>query len=402
MRQAIRFNKNYTTGVETRELVSADEFAMLSTARVQEIASRVDIWDMGNPRHSDLAISGGTVTLDGTAEHYGRCSFNPSDPTLLGELEAGILSAAGYEAQIWRGVYDHRGLPCMVPLGVFGLTEPTIDHDGTVTIEGWDRSKRVDDAKLTKSYRFAAGGAVVIYLLDLIFQAFPWEIPWNETGPHLSAVAETIYERGTSRWKIQTENALAYGSRVFFDGFGAWNFVPESDLSAADPVATISGGDAGVLRSAAVRWSREESHNAWTVQSENSDSGSEFVGTAFDSDPRSLTYWGPTLDNQVGRFGPKPADIVRLAGIESQFAADSAARARKAASLGLDRQVTASWAPNAAIEPFDGVLLGHEIRDELDFPLFEINEVVLVDSVTYGLGADDDSSATVRRRQDLT
>lgn len=84
----------------------------------------------------DLPHTGGSVTVDRTADCRRTCSVEIADPTLIPRTPAAALSVYGSTLRISRGVQvgDYTET---VPLGVFRLDEISGDPDtGPVTLSG--------------------------------------------------------------------------------------------------------------------------------------------------------------------------------------------------------------------------------------------------------------------------
>ena len=164
------------------------------------------------------------------------------------------------------------------------------------------------------------GGALGVYIAYLVFRAFP-------TNPGYSIEGTEHDDRRTTHRQRPVEDHLQadadIGYEAFFDGDGVFRWRPEPalNLSTADPVVTIRGEAGGVLKDLDLTYSREPSHNAWTVQSEAANDTAEVVATVYDNDPASLTYY-------YGPFGPKPADVVRSKTITTTADALAAAEAQ--------------------------------------------------------------------------
>ncbi len=376
------------------------DFAAFTTAcrnPSQRLWSLAEIFLNGTllTRHGQLKVTGGSVTVDRRATHRGRVSgLTFAEPSLVPTVEGGVLSPAGYEVRVWRGVNITGVGSVGCSLGVFGIEDAKVDgNTGVTTIDGWDRSKRVDDANLTDVLAWVSGGALETYLSALVFDRVPWvgeQVAYSIEGAN-HFTQGVNHERGSSPWTdIIEASASAVGYETFFDGDGIWRWRPEPDFRNADPICDLHESDGttpGVLLQLDPAYSRSNSHNQWQVMSETSNDGTEYVGTAIDDDPYSLTYY-------YGDFGKRPAPIERVKTIQSQADADAAAYARKAANLGLARAIDFSFVPNPALEPGDAVSLRRGKAS--------IDEVALIDELTIGLGPTDPMTGQVRAKQDLT
>ena len=138
------------------------------------------------------------------------------------------------------------------------------------------------------------------------------------------------------------------------------------------PLWTLSEGEGGLLVSAALNLDRGPAYNRVVATGENTGVGTVPRGVWTDDDPASPTYYS-------GGFGRKPR-FYSSTFITTTDQATSAATSIGASLKGVARSLDLTAVPNPALEPGDPVLIRR-------LPL-GLNEVHLIDALTFSLGAD--------------
>lgn len=350
------------------------------------VSARVDLLSRGDLVHENIPVSAGTVTVDRRAAHRTRASglTFPAPPGGVPTVAGGHLAPVGWELRVWRGA----AVPgtddfWWVALGTLPIWSSSVDADGVVTCEAWDRSKLVAKLPLRYVHTFSPAFLLEEWVEDLVIaRTLPWLPPGDYAGARHPGTLIT-HERGSDPWKITTDAAVSVGYEAFFDSYGLLRWRPEPDLSTIDPVRTVAEGEGGTLIDASANLDREPVANAIRVVSTNAATGGEWVGYAEDTDPTSSTYVGGDFGYQLVEFRDDFA--------ASQAAVDAAAAARLAANKGIVRSASHDSVPNPLIEPGDAELV---IRGAMG-----INEVMLVDAQTIGLGAAAVQRHETRARQ---
>ena len=379
-----------------------DAWLELTKKPGQTKAFKAELLLDGRPISTPLeTVITGTTTSDRRRAHQGSFRMEVYEPTMIPTaLGGGLISPSGYEVQIWSGLYDDAGRRVLCSQGIYGIETVEVDGGtGVITMSGWDRSRRIADAKLLTPIPWVYGGLLSVYYADLVFRSLPFvarDAIYSLEGSdsQTQAVTHTI---DADPWKIITDSAMEHGVEAFFDSIGWFKKRPEPDLRHASPIATYAevpigadgepvAGAVGLLTKLDVEYSREPSHNRWRNMNDSAADLAEISAEAIDNDPSSLTY--------IGTFGSKPAPTVRSKTILHVNDARAAAEARKAANLGIARTLTFSGITNAGLEAADAMTLARQ--------LININETLLIDEVTVGLGAKDPMTGRVRAKQDFS
>lgn len=327
----------------------------------------------------DLDVTGGGVTLDRTAAQRGRCTqVALAEPLLIPTSTGGVLTPFGYEAQIKRGILYPDGTTELMGLGVYPIQTSKLDGVTQITvIDGFDRSQQVVDARLEDDYSIAVGTNYATAIRALI-EAGVSGLTFSFATTAYTTPA-LVFPAQADRWQSAQGMAKSIGMELFFDGVGTCVLRPEPTFTAI-PVWTLSEGEAGLLVSADLSMDRSTAYNRVIATGENTGLATVPRGVWTDDDPSSPTYY-------FGGFGRKPR-FYASSFITSDAQAVSAATAIGVAQQGVARSLSFTAVPNPALEPGDAVLVK---RDALG-----VNEVHLIDSLTFGLGSDAPMGGTSR------
>lgn len=354
--------------------------------RSHTLAVRADLLFGGVTVQEGLLLSGGSVTLDRTAEIRGRCSITVSDPSLIPDSAFDPVTPFGAELQLWRGINFGSDTE-LVSLGIFGIQEiKTDDKGGTVTVDGFDRAQAVKDAELESTYVIPAGTNYAAAIQSLIDAGVP-----NLTYRFASVDEETpllVFADDTDggRWAAALSMATSIGCDLYFDGDGRCVLEPVPDPR-TDPVASLSDGPGGVVVSAAKNWSRAQSYNAVIAYSSNpANTGAPPRAVVRDLDPTSPTYY-------YGPFGQKPRRFASPL-ITTTTQAQSAASGMLRQVLGVAQSLDLTAVPNPTLEPGDIITVRRQS--------LALDEVDVLDSLTIPLDVSGTMSAGVRARQVTT
>lgn len=345
---------------------------------------RVDIQDVTGAVLLSLdVVTGGQVAEDRTADI--RSTFTVTlagddlDPTDVDDL----LVPAGNELTPYRGVLVD-GVAELVPLGVFGISRPQTDvttSGTTISVNAYDRSRRVQRATLEKSWAILPG-----VRLDTALTAFLQD-RWAFCPPIRSTVDATITNRvvwtrgGDQPWTLARDLATAYGAELYFDldGVPVLNDLPSP--RSQSPVATFGVGDLAVVASASRVIDDEGSFSGVEVVSDNTDA--PFRSLAWDTDAASPTYYD-------GPFGRVAYQYV-TSKVGSQFSADALATRLLPLYTGVLQQ--ASWTQLVHPHLRAGDLIAYaDSRTGFD-------GTYSIESRTIPLGVDELMTATVKERR---
>lgn len=307
-----------------------------------------------NPTGRTLALIGGQVNLDGTAQIRG------SADVVLAE-RFGNYAAANpgiellpYGATIFlsRGVIYGNGNIERVPLGYYRIN--TVEQDaapkGSVHITGQDRMAGIIDAKIITPLQYPAAttrGAVVTALVQDVYPTAT--VDWdNGSGTAIGSAIIT----SDDRFDVIDQIVKAAGKIWYWDYRG--HLVIKDLPSSTTPVWTVAAGAGGVLTGISRSVARENVFNAVVATGEAADDTLPVIGYAYDLNPASPTYWN-------GPYGHVPAPLYNSPLLVTQADADRAAAAQLAAQIGMPLVVDFSTVPNPALEPFDAVRVNYPL-----------------------------------------
>lgn len=245
----------------------------------------------------DLPHTGGSVTVDRSADCRRTCSVEIADPALIPRTPAAALSVYGSMLRISRGVQYTDGQAETVPLGVFRLDEISGDPDtGPVTLSGKSLEVAVADDRFTDVVR--ASGTAVGAVTTLIQATLPNATIINRAAD--GAIGPRTWDIGAERWAAVTECAAAIGAEVYADADGNFVISQLPDILTTTPVWSIAPGDGGTFISASRAMSTDGIYNAVHASGENTETGDPPVfALVTDTDVTSPTYYG-------GPFGRRP------------------------------------------------------------------------------------------------
>lgn len=346
--------------------------------RSHEIAVRCDVLYNRVPVATELKLVGGSVTLDRTAAQRGRCSVQLAEPLQIPSSTGGLLTPYGYELAISRGVRYTDGTTELMPLGVFPIQTSALDGVTRLTsIEAIDRSQMVVDARLEDAASIDPGTNYGTAIRTIIGNAVPG-LTYDFVATAYTTPA-LVFEAQADRWQTVLNMATAIGCELYFDGTGVCVLRHEPTFSAV-PAWTLAEGEGGLLTGAVLAMDRSPAYNRVIATGENTSLTTVPRGVWTDDDPSSPTYYG-------GGFGHKPR-FFASAFISSNDQAASAAAAIGTAQKGVARSLALAAVPNPALEPGDLVLVRRSA--------IGVDEVHVLDAITYGLTADGPMTAASR------
>jgi hypothetical protein len=338
---------------------------------------------------ADLAVTGGSVTMDSNSEVRGRCQLTFAEPQRVPSGPTSVLSPYGYEVAIRRGIdFEDGTAPEMVPLGVFAIQVSETDAETLLTdVSGEDRTRQVKDALFEDDVEVVSGTNVATAITAVVSAGVDGLEYFLPSTPH--TVLQAVMPANSDRWQPVVDMATSVGWDIFFGGIGELTARPESTL-ADTPVWTIDEADAdgvgGVLLGGKMRLDRGPAYNRQPVASSNSSAGAVFKAVAVDNDPASPSYY-------YGPFGKKSAPLWTSEWISSDAMAQDAADARLARALGVARSIDFRSLVNPALRIGDVVIVERAVLD--------LDEPQIIDAYTIGLGPEDVMSGRCRSQQVL-
>jgi hypothetical protein len=381
---------------------------------------RVDLYLAGELVEEDVTFTGGRISADRLSGVRTRMSgvnipARTFDPR---------YSPDGWEIRVWRGLWlqpswsyatltdyithdgdyvtqepygfiaapgsastvngtDVAATRVWVSVGVFAIQDVDwgeASGEAVATVSGEDLARKIGDAALTASIEWTTSHVLETKLAELVQQSVPY-LTFEASGTTHTAPA-IVHERGADPMEILLESARSVGYEVFLRDYTVvWR--PEPDLRSSSPVVELAEGETWV--EGEMRLSRQDTHNAWTVVGTNPDVDDvEYVATVYDDDVNSLTYY-------YGPFGRKPAPDERSELADTQAKVDAAAEALRLKNRGRSRAISVSSWPCPVLEPGDAVTLRRGV--------FDMDEVVLLDEIDFGLSVSDAMRVVCRTKQ---
>lgn len=355
-----------------------------TVARSHVMVTTCSVLYAGQTVVDSLEVVGGRITYNRRAAHLARLDDLTLGPGVLPLGPSDPVTPYGYELAIRRGVRYPDGTLETVGLGVFPVQRSSVDDRGRVRLALMDRSQRVSDARFEADYTVAAGTNYGTAIQALISSVVPGLSFLFQSVTHTTPAL--VFPAFSDPWAAAQSMATAIGCEVYFDGDGVCRLRTEPDLGSVSPVWTVGEStllDPGRLVGLRVDLDRADAYNRVVAWSSNAALGQVFRGVATDDNPASPTYY-------FGPFGRKAREYASpLIGSAAQ--ATSAALGILRAGYGLARSCEVTMFPNPALEPGDVVRV---VMSRLS-----VDEALIGDVMTVGLGAEDPMTLSARTRQ---
>ncbi len=365
-----------------------DEFkAALVKSHV--IISKCEVYTSAGVYLQNLDIFDGQVTVDDVAQRR-RYTVALSDPNLVPQAATDLLNPeGGNEIKLYRGIRFSDGSEQFIPLGVFGIEHVSIDDSGQglfMRVEGWDRSKKLSDAKMINAYTIANGTNAKTALEALASFRYPgisYSASWvsyttSATLPQITMVT------GDNPWnKIQKLGLEALASDIYFDVGGELTIVPVVDPIGQPTIWTYEEGPTATFLYLNKNLTTEDSPNHIIVFGEHPDNSAPIRGEAFDSNVSSPTYY-------LGPYGDR-VKVLEGQNVKDTTQATAWATAVLNKALGVSELVRF----NAIVNP------GHEVGDliGIDRPRSKVLDVYVIDKLTIPLVPERVMEVSTRRRK---
>ena len=337
----------------------------------------------GNVAHDSTNLIRGSG--DFTIVDDGSLNLVPTDPT-------DVLAPYGNEVRVRRGIRYPDGEAELITCGVLRIEGSTIsgsEGDTSIRVSAMDRAQKISDAKFEEPFTIEDDTNIVEAIesvLDLVDPGFETRFPVTEfTTPKVTAA------EGEDPWEFLTKFAKAFGAELYFDYEGVLVAAPVP-IAGASPNAGLHE-DVNML-DIEVDWSREEAYNrviatgsnatGGAIHGPNNDSATP-RGIATDDDTSSPTYYygeGPYS------FGKKPL-FYESEYIRNDDQAETAAEAELQLQMGVGRKISAQAVVDPRLEPGD-------VLEVTRARVGVVQELHIVDSVRFPLGASDGMDLTTR------
>lgn len=366
---------------------------LLSLRDSHKVKTVVDVYYNNALIQSNLPVVDGNIKVDRNAAVRRSGTITIGDPDFYPTFVTSPLAPYGAEVAIRTGIVYPEGTEELVSLGRFRIQEADAEQatGALPTLNFFDHSQRISDSKFLFPHD-ESGKTSLVMLSNYITQFVP-----NITfaiDPYFLTVefripGGTIYDN--DRWQACQDIAAAMGGEVFFDVDGNAKLVKIPTLTQSTPnsaaVWTVDSGANGVLVSAKRGVSRTGVYNIVACYGVQSNGVKQPYGTAWDSDPRSPTFYGTLGDeNSQSVFGQS---VYRMSSnvLTTDAQCVTAAQAKLNNFIGLARSLNFTCAPNPALDAGDIILVVYPNGTQ---------ELHLLDSVSIPLGAGGQFSATTR------
>lgn len=333
------------------------------------------------PTGTDIALIGGAVTIDGTADIRSTVDLTTDGTAMWPDRAASLLAPYGNELFVERGVQYSDGVTEWCSLGYFRIQSPSQSKppDGPIRITGQDRMAGLIDARLLAPRQFLATDTYGAVVSALVLQVYPTAtIQWDDATSAQTLDRAVIVE--TDRFAFLKDLVTSVGKIWYWDHRGI--LVITDAPVPTQPVWDVNSGAGGVLVSMDRALTRERVYNAVVASGEAADTQTPVSAIAYNADVASPTAYG-------GRFGPVPmfySSPFLTTTAQAQSAADAILRQQ----LGLPYTVSFAAVPNPALEPYDPVRITYSLR--------YTSEVHVLQSVTVPLTEDQPVTASTREQ----
>jgi hypothetical protein len=350
---------------------------------------RVDVFIAG-ARIATVFPNDGSVSVDSrrTVRRTMSMSIVDEDGTLTPGQGAttGLLTPYGAELFVYRGVEYAPGDQELVPIGVFVLTQVTVEEDQNgqvISLQGSDRSIRVSRNKFLDPFQIASGTTLEDGLTSLLRDRWiDVQTDFPVTGVQLPDVVIEA-QSGGDPWAAAVSIAEAFGYDLAFDPDGVARMRVVPDVTVEDAVETYEDGAEAVLTSLTRTFDSTRTYNGVIVTSEGTRTDVPFRVIVWDENPNSLTY-------RFGDFGEVPF-FYRSSLITTVDQAVVTAEALLRKATGQSEAVDWAQIVNPAHDVLDVIRVR---RESLDF-------VLLIDRLQIPLAPSGVMSA-VARSQEVT
>ncbi len=339
---------------------------------------------------SDLPISSGRISVSRNSKTRGSGNLTIPDQSLSPVLtQDSPLNPYGYEVRIRVGYQYHDGQE-LIPMGIYGIEDASVDEDGITAISFFDRAKMIERADFTAPKDYS-GWYVQDAIADIVLYASPfypgdavqWDISFASglTNPRLPG--GTVFN--TQRWTFLDKLTETMGAEAYFDRDGDCRVIAIPSIDTGTPLTSVAWevdtGENGVLISSARKVTRAGVYNAVFVSGATNDGGPQISGFASDDNPNSRTYY-------LGPFG-KSVKRIENSALTTETDCVTAARAALRNLTGLQKTLSFNSLRNPALDLGDVLLVKH---------LDGQQSLVMLDDYSFDFSAGD-MTASIRSVQ---
>ena len=318
-----------------------------------------DAWYDNNILYDDLPEVDGSITFDIDSDIQSTLEITIADATgdLVPKNATDILAPFGQEINISMAAIG-SGAANVDPLSVgwYRIQDVEAQHfwhktefgyrngGAIIAITALDRMAIIADAKFLTPEQPASDATVLGEIVRLVGDLVPIG-NIDDTLVDTPVAANLTYE--DDRVSAIMSLARSIYATLTIDSDGAINIAPMTQYGAT-PVWTFNVGDGGDIISHQTQMTRDGVINAVVASGESSDDHAPVLGTAYDLDSNSPTYWGGPF-GQVPLFYSSP--LLTTDALAGQAAATRLNNYRR----GREREHTIIVPPNYLLELDDPV-----------------------------------------------
>lgn len=340
-----------------------------------------------DPDGTDVAILGGDVHLDSTADIRATLDLTTDGNNAWSTTASGLLTPYGNELYVERGLVRGDGTTEWISQGYFRTT--TVEQDdvpnGPIRLTGQDRMSGIKDARLLSPVQFGTGTSVEDIFDFLVTEVYPLaEFVFDFDAGGTTLASGHIAEE--DRYGFLLDLATSLGKVMYWDHEGKLRVQAPPDP--AEPVFDVNHGKGGVLVRMSRALDREGVYNAVVASGEHPEATLAPVrAVARDMNPDSPTYW-------LGPFGPVPRFFTSPF-ITTFDQAGQAAETMLRKSLGLPYNVAFDAVPNPALEPLDPVRVTYSDTAAFEVHVLEKLTIPLVPGAALTAATREQASVMV-------
>lgn len=307
----------------------------------QRIATLCEIYS-GGSKVQDLLISDGNINGDINNSIRRRASITLTDynGTLTPAATSDLLSPlTGNEIKLWRGLTYADGSTELLPQGVYGISDFSLDDSGEaleIRIEAFDRARKVSRSKLTAEYVIAAGTNYGTAIQSLISSRVTG-LTYTFTSTTYTTPAMTL-RLGADPWEAARKMAASIGMDLYFDNNGNCVLTPVVDPKFSTVVWSYKDTVDSMIMYINKRFTDEEVPSHVIVTGESSSNTTPVRGEAIDDVGTTTSSVYYTNDSSSptrasGSYGDI-VDIDNDSGVTTVTQARDAAKAKLLRILG--------------------------------------------------------------------
>ena len=348
---------------------------------------------------ADLPVLAGEVTDDSSAVVRRSATVQLAPTQELLDMLAvpppadGGLWPLGNELRLRAGIQYAPGDVELASLGLFRVARPqmAVGADGAqLSLTCYDRGRSVSRARFVRPYNVTAGSNYAEVIRALVLSRLQWltddDFRFMETSYQTPSLQLTSDD---DPWAEAQKMAESIGGELFFDGDGVCVLQPQPDPLYTPPVAAYSAGPLSRVLTITRDLDDEQAYNGVVVVGENTDLPAPVRAVAWDTDPRSPTYYDP-WNPGASAYGPVPT-FISSQYVTTQAQAQAAATANLQRVAGIVEAVEFGAVNNPAHTAGDIVT----IKDER----IDVDATYVLDSIRMGLGYTATMSGKTRRRR---